>query len=44
MPTYSEEDLTTAITAYCNSEFTLIWKYEYMFNILLTTLLKWLRT
>jgi hypothetical protein len=36
MPTYSEEDLTTAITAYCNGEYTLIRKYAYAFNILPT--------
>jgi hypothetical protein len=44
MPTYSEEDLTTAITAYCNSEYTLIRKCIYTFNILLITLLKQLGT
>jgi hypothetical protein len=33
MPTYSEEDLTTAITAYYNSEYTSIRKYTYVFNI-----------
>jgi hypothetical protein len=30
MPTYSEEDLTTVITAYRNSEYTLIRKYAYV--------------
>ena len=33
MPTYSEEDLTTAITAYRNSEYTSIRKCAYVFNI-----------
>ena len=44
MPTYSEEDLTTAITAYRNSEYTSIRKCAYAFNIPLTTLSKRLRT
>ena len=33
MPTYSEEDLTTAITAYRNGEYTSIRKCAYAFNI-----------
>jgi hypothetical protein len=37
MPTYSEEDLTTAITAYRNGEYTSIRKYTYAFNILHST-------
>ena len=37
MPTYSEEDLTTTITAYYNSEYTSIRKCTYMFNILYLT-------
>ena len=44
MPTYSEEDLTTAITAYRNSEYTSIRKCAYAFNIPLTTLSKRLST
>jgi hypothetical protein len=38
MPTYSEEDLTTAITAYRNSEYTSIRKCAYAFNIPTSTL------
>ena len=38
MPTYSEEDLTTALAAYRNSEYTSIRKCAYAFNIPLTTL------
>jgi hypothetical protein len=38
MPTYSEEDLTNALAAYRNREFTLIRKYTYAFNILYSTL------
>jgi hypothetical protein len=37
MPTYSEEDLTTAITAYRNGEYTSTRKYAYAFNILHST-------
>jgi hypothetical protein len=37
MPTYSEEDLTTAITAYRNGEYTSIRKCAYAFNILHST-------
>jgi hypothetical protein len=37
MPTYSEEDLTTAITAYHNGEYTSIRKCAYTFNILHST-------
>jgi hypothetical protein len=37
---YTEEDLTSAVTAYRNSEYTLIRKYTYAFNVLLTTLSK----
>jgi hypothetical protein len=38
MPTYSEEDLTNALAAYRNREFTLIRKCAYAFNILYSTL------
>jgi hypothetical protein len=38
MPTYSEKDLTTALIAYRNSEYTSIRKCAYMFNILASTL------
>jgi hypothetical protein len=38
MPTYSEEDLTTAIIAYRNSEYTSIRKCAYAFNIPTSTL------
>ena len=34
VPTYSEEDLTNTLAAYQNCEFTSIWKYAYVFNIL----------
>jgi hypothetical protein len=44
MPTYSEEDLTTALAAYRNGEYTLIRKYAYVFNILVTILSKRLST
>lgn len=44
MPTYTEEDLITAITAYRNSEYTSIRKCAYAFNIPLTTLSKRLST
>jgi hypothetical protein len=42
MPTYSEEDLTIAITAYRNSEYTSIRKCAYTFNILYSTFSDWL--
>jgi hypothetical protein len=38
MPTYSEEDLTTALAAYRNGEYTSTRKYAYAFNILASTL------
>jgi hypothetical protein len=38
MPTYCEEDLTTALAAYRNGEYTSIRKCAYAFNILRTTL------
>jgi hypothetical protein len=38
MPTYSEEDLTNALAAYRNREFTSIRKCAYAFNILYSTL------
>jgi hypothetical protein len=38
MPTYSEEDLRTAVTAYRNSEYTSIRKCAYAFNISASTL------
>jgi hypothetical protein len=38
MPTYSEEDLRTAVTAYRNSEYTSIQKCAYAFNIPASTL------
>jgi hypothetical protein len=44
MPTYSEEDLTTALVAYWNGEYTSIRKCAYVFNILVITLLKQLST
>jgi hypothetical protein len=44
MPTYSEEDLTTALAAYQNGEYTLIRKCAYVFNILVTILSKRLST
>jgi hypothetical protein len=44
MPTYSEDTLITALTAYCNSEYPLIRKCAYMFNIPVTTLSKQLST
>jgi hypothetical protein len=44
MPTYSEEDLTTALAAYWNSEYTSIRKCAYVFNILVMTLSKQLST
>jgi hypothetical protein len=34
MPTYSEEDLTTALVAYRNGEYISIQKCAYVFNIL----------
>jgi hypothetical protein len=44
MPTYSKEDLTTAIAAYRNSEYPSIRKYTYAFNIPLITFSKQLST
>jgi hypothetical protein len=38
MPTYSDEDLTAALAAYRNSEYTSIRKCAYAFNILASTL------
>ena len=38
MPTYSDKDLTTALAAYQNSEYTSIRKCAYAFNILASTL------
>jgi hypothetical protein len=38
IPTYSEDTLTTAVIAYCNSDYTSIWKYTYAFDILASTL------
>jgi len=38
MPTYSEEDLTNALAAYRNREFTSIRKCAYAFNIPYSTL------
>ena len=37
MPTYSEKDLTIALVAYRNGEYTSIRKYAYVFNILYLT-------
>jgi hypothetical protein len=44
MPTYSEEDLTTALAAYRNGEYTSIRKCAYAFNILASTLSNQLST
>ena len=44
MPIYTEEDLTSAVTAYRNSEYTSIRKCAYVFNVPLTTLSKRLST
>ena len=44
MPIYTEEDLTSTITAYRNSKYTSIRKYAYVFNVLLITLSKQLST
>jgi hypothetical protein len=44
MPTYSDEDLTAALAAYRNSEYTSIRKCAYTFNILASTLSDWLST
>jgi hypothetical protein len=44
MPTYCEEDLTTALAAYRNGEYTSIRKCAYTFNILYTTLTDQLST
>jgi hypothetical protein len=38
MPTYSEEDLTTALAAYRNGKCTSVREYAYAFNILASTL------
>lgn len=38
MPTYSEDTLTNAVTAYYKSEYTSIRKYAYAFNIPYSTL------
>jgi hypothetical protein len=38
MPAYSKEDLTTAITAFRNSEYTSIRIYTYVFNVPYSTL------
>jgi hypothetical protein len=38
MPTYSEGDLTIALAAYRNGEYSSIRKCAYVFNIPLTTL------
>ena len=38
MPTYSEDTLTIAVTAYCDSEYTSIRRCAYAFNIPHTTL------
>jgi hypothetical protein len=38
MPNYSKEDLTTALAAYRNSEYTSIRKCAYAFNILASNL------
>jgi hypothetical protein len=38
MPTYFEEDLTTALAAYRNGEYTSIQECAYAFNILASTL------
>jgi hypothetical protein len=38
MPNYSEEDLTIALAAYQNGEYTSIRKYAYAFNIPASTL------
>jgi hypothetical protein len=38
MPNYSEEDLTIALAAYRNGEYTSIRKYAYVFNIPASTL------
>jgi hypothetical protein len=38
MPTSSEDTLTIALVAYYNSEYTLIRKYAYTFNIPASTL------
>ena len=38
MPTYSEDTITTALTAYCNGEYSSLRKCAYAFNIPRTTL------
>ena len=40
MSTYSKEDLTTTLAAYRNTDYTLIRKCTYVFNILITILSK----
>jgi hypothetical protein len=42
MPTYSEDTLIAALTAYRNGEYTSTRKYAYAFNIPRSTLLDWL--
>jgi hypothetical protein len=44
MPTYSEDTLITALTAYRNGEYTLIRTCAYAFNIPYSTLASRLRT
>jgi hypothetical protein len=44
MPTYSEDDLTDALVAYRNNEYTLIRKSTYTFNIPYSTLASRLTT
>jgi hypothetical protein len=44
MPTYSEDTITTALTAYRNGEYTSIRKCAYAFNIPNTTLSERLRS
>ena len=44
MPTYSEDTLIAALTAYCNGEYPSIRKCAYAFNIPNTTLSKQLST
>jgi hypothetical protein len=44
MPTYCEDDLTDALAAYRNNEYTSIRKYAYAFNIPYSTLASRLTT
>jgi hypothetical protein len=44
MPSYTKDTLTTALTAYRNSEYTSIRKCAYAFNILHSTLIDQLST